>query len=148
MFSERFSKDLLEEVIPLVERKYRVTAGADQRAIAGLSMGGGQALTIGLAHPELFHYVLGYSAAVGAQIGNSDDVVTRADASALNTKMRLIWIGIGKQDFLHQANRQFTERLTAKGVKFTFRETEGAHVWSVWRNYLNETAPMLFTARR
>src|SRR5512145_1584114 len=65
MFSKRFEPDLLQDVLPLVERSYRVYPDADHRAIAGLSMGGGQALSIGLKHPDLFHYILGYSAAVG-----------------------------------------------------------------------------------
>jgi len=52
------------------------------------------------------------------------------------------------RDFLYQANRHFVDMLKGKGVKVLYRETEGSHVWSVWRNYLNETAPMLFTDLR
>jgi enterochelin esterase family protein len=150
MFSDRFPKDLLEEIIPLVERNYRVIADADHRAIAGLSMGGGQSLTIGLNHPDLFHYVLGYSAAIGGQIVNTEETFRQVldRPSTVNSKMRLVWISVGKQDFLYQANRQFADALTAKGIKLTFRETEGAHVWRVWRNNLFETAPMLFTENR
>lgn len=147
MYSERFAKDLLEDVIPLVERRFRVIADADHRAIAGLSMGGGQALTSGLTHPELFHYVLGFSAAVSAQFMNSEedfkDIL--ANPAKANAKLRLLWVSCGRQDFLYQANRQFAETLKAKGVKLTYRETEGAHVWSVWRNNLNDSAPLLFT---
>jgi enterochelin esterase family protein len=150
MFSPRFPKDLLNEVIPMIERKYRVIADADHRAIAGLSMGGGQALSIGLAHPDLFHYVLGFSAAVGGNFLPMDEVLqpVLTDPAAANAKFRLIWISVGRQDFLFAADQQFAKSLTEKGVKNVYRETEGAHVWSVWRKNLNETAPMLFTAAR
>jgi enterochelin esterase-like enzyme len=150
MFSKRFSPDLLQDVIPLVERSYRVYADADHRAIAGLSMGGGQALSIGLTNPDLFHYILGFSAAVGGPFMNAEAEFNEALARPhfLNSKLRLLWIGCGKQDFLYQANLQFVDMLKNKGVKVLYHETEGSHVWSVWRNYLNETASMLFKDNR
>jgi len=148
MFSPRFPKDLLEEVVPLVERNYRVLANADNRAIAGLSMGGGQAFSIGLTHPELFHYVLGFSAAIGGQFLNIDETIRPllANPAAANAKFRLLWISVGRQDFLFGPDQQLAKVLTDGGVKNTYRETEGAHVWSVWRNNLNEAAPLLFRA--
>jgi len=148
MFSPRFPNDLLEEVVPLVERNYRVLANADNRAIAGLSMGGGQAFSIGLTHPELFHYVLGFSAAIGGQFLNIDETIRPllANPAAANAKFRLLWISVGRQDFLFRPDQQLAKVLTDGGVKNTYRETEGAHVWSVWRNNLNEAAPLLFRA--
>lgn len=145
MYSERFPQDLLEDVMPLVEKNYRVVADANHRAIAGLSMGGGQALAIGLAHQE-FHYVLGYSAAISAQFMDADAVFQYALANprGINKKLRLLWLSSGRLDFLYQANRQFAESLKANGVKVMVRETEGAHVWSVWLNNLNESAALLF----
>jgi enterochelin esterase family protein len=148
MFSPRFPKDLLQEVVPLVERNYRVLANPDNRAIAGLSMGGGQALSIGLTHPELFHYVLGFSAAIGGQFLNIDETVQSVltNPAAANAKFHLLWISVGRQDFLFGPDKQLAKVLTDGGVKNTYRETEGAHVWSVWRNNLNEAAPLLFRA--
>ena len=150
MFSPRFPKDLLEDVIPLVERSYRVIPNADNRAIAGLSMGGGQALSIGLTHPDLFHYVLGFSAAIGGQISNTDETFQQlyANPAAANKAFKLVWISCGKQDFLHAASDQLAKTFTERGIRNTYRETEGAHVWSVWRNNLNEAAPLLFAAAR
>lgn len=149
MFSERFPKDLIEEVIPLVERSYRVHADADHRAIAGLSMGGGQALGIGLENADKFHWILGFSAAVGGQINPQQSFdKALANPADLNRKVRLLWVSCGRQDFLFQANKQFAETLESKGVKVTYKETEGAHVWSVWRKNLNETAALLFAPRR
>jgi enterochelin esterase family protein len=146
MYSERFPKDLLEDVIPLVETNYRAIPDADHRAIAGLSMGGGQALAIGLAHQDLFHYVLGYSAAISAQFMDADEVFRSALAApaSINKNLRLLWLSCGRQDFLYDANRRFAQTLKDKGVKVTVRETEGAHVWSVWRTNLNESAALLF----
>jgi enterochelin esterase-like enzyme len=146
MFSDRFPKDLLEDVIPLVEKNYRVEADADHRAIAGLSMGGGQALQIGLDHTDVFHWVLGYSAAAGGQFLDQQKTFekTLADPGAANKKLRLLWVSCGRQDFLFQANKQLVDNFKEKGVKVLYRETEGAHVWSVWRNNLNESAAMLF----
>lgn len=146
MFSKRFAPDLLQDIIPLVERDYRVHADADHRAISGLSMGGGQALSIGLGNPHLFHYVLGYSAAVGGPFMNAEAEFKDALAKhhLLNSTLRLLWIGCGKQDFLYRANSQFVDLLKNKGVNVLYHESEGSHVWSVWRRYLNETAPLLF----
>jgi enterochelin esterase family protein len=150
MFSPRFPKDLLEDVIPLVERRFRVRADPDNRAIAGLSMGGGQALIIGLSHPEMFHYVLGFSAAVGGQFGDAQPVLDKAAAApaSFNTRLKLLWVSVGRNDFLYNANRQFADALKSAGVNLTYRETEGAHVWSVWRHNLHDTAPMLFRGAR
>jgi len=150
MFSERFPQDLFDEVIPLVERKYRVYADADHRAIAGLSMGGGQALTIGLANLDRFRYVLGFSAAIGGQFANPDETLARvlARPDYVNDRLKLLWMSVGRQDFLYQANKQFAEQLKAGGITLTYRETEGAHVWSVWRNNLHDAAPLLFVKRR
>ena len=83
MFSPRFPRDLLEDVVPLVERKYRAKKGPEHRAIAGLSMGGGQALSIGLANPKVFSYVLGFSAAVGGQFLDMKDVLPEAGAPSV-----------------------------------------------------------------
>jgi enterochelin esterase-like enzyme len=146
MYSPKFSPDLIQEIIPLVETRFRVKQDADDRAIAGLSMGGGQALNIGLHHPELFHYILGYSAAVGQPFMSGAEVFGDLQNSAiLNKQLRLLWFASGHQDFVLQSNRDLSQMLDQRGITHTYKETEGAHVWSVWRHNLNETAPLLFT---
>jgi enterochelin esterase family protein len=146
MFSPRFPSDLLDDIIPLVEMKFRVKADADDRAIAGLSMGGGQSLSIGLTHLDLFHYVLGYSAAIGGQFLPIDDQLVEFYRSPEvdNKKLKLLWISCGKEDFLYKANQSFAQKLEELKIERVYTETSGAHVWSVWRNNLNATAPMLF----
>lgn len=144
MFSPRFPRDLLDDVIPLVERSYRVEAGPGHRAIAGLSMGGGQALSIGLTNPTMFGYVLGFSAAVGGPFLDMTDALSQVPGTPSSQPFRLVWLSCGRQDFLYQANKDFADALRQRGVDLTYKETDGAHVWSVWRKNLRDTLPLLF----
>jgi lysophospholipase L1-like esterase len=108
-------------------------------------MGGGQALNIGLHHPELFHYILGFSAAVGQPFMTGGEVFEGVQsAKSLNNEIRLLWFSSGRQDFVLQSNRDLAQRLDERGITHTYKETEGAHVWSVWRHNLNDAAPLLF----
>jgi enterochelin esterase-like enzyme len=137
-----FEKDLLQDVMPFVERTYRVREGAANRAIVGLSMGGGQSLTIGMNHADRFAWVGGFSSAVG----NAPTTLAPAlsDVDATNKRLKLLWIACGQDDFLIGNNRQFAEFLKGKGVRHQFLETEGNHSWPVWRKYLAQFVPLLF----
>ena len=136
-----FEHDLLEDVMPLVEANYRVKTGAADRAIVVLSMGGDQSLRIGLTHPDRFAWVGGFSAAAPSRevLGNALD-----DADGLNQKLRLLWIGCGKDDFLLKRNEEFMALLKEKNVRFDWHPSDGGHSWPVWRIYLTELAPKLF----
>jgi len=136
----QFSRDLLEDVIPFVQAKYRAYTDRDRRAIAGLSMGGGQSLTIGLNHLDLFSYVAGFSAAQRP----AEFAKTFGKLKGANEKLHLLWVGCGRQDSLMDNNKAFSDFMKAQGVKHVFHESEGAHTWIVWRQYLNELAPLLF----
>jgi enterochelin esterase-like enzyme len=141
-----FEKDLLGDIIPLIEKTYRVSTQADQRAIAGLSAGGAATLNIGLRHPEMFHWVAAMSSALGVQGSNLSqqfsDVLN--DSARLNKNLRLLWISCGTDDTLFAANQQFAKLLTDHGVKNSFRPEPGAHWFRVWRKDLYNLAPMLF----
>lgn len=143
--TEVFGKDLIEDVIPVVEKIYRVLNDRDHRAIVGLSMGGGQALNIGLNHLQLFSHVGGFSSGLGTA---SDFPKTYASAVAksdvTNSKLRLLWVGCGTSDGAFAASKSFSEFLTSHAITHTFHATEGAHTWMVWRRYLFEIAPLLF----
>lgn len=136
-----FQRDLLEEVMPLVESSYRVRKEAASRAIVGLSMGGGQALTVGLGHPDRFGYVGSFSGAAPPPEALN---ALLAEPAGLNRKLRWLWIGCGKDDFLLARNEALIATLKEKGVKHVWRLTEGGHSWPVWRDYLAEIAPALF----
>jgi enterochelin esterase-like enzyme len=141
----KFGKDLIDDVIPFIQSNYRVFTDRERRAIVGLSMGGGQALNIGLNHIDLFSYVGGFSAAIGNAANHPKTYAKLvANASESNSKLKLLWIGCGTEDSLFGASKSFSEWLTANSIKHAFRETGGAHTWMVWRRYLNEVAPLLF----
>jgi enterochelin esterase-like enzyme len=140
-----FGRDLLEDVIPLVESRYRVSTSRDQRAIMGLSMGGGQALGIGLSHLELFSYVGGFSAALRPAEFEKTFAGIIGDPNATNKKLHLLWIGCGTEDSLFPAAKGFSEFLDQHNIKHTFHSSGGAHTFMVWRNYLNDVAPLLFS---
>jgi enterochelin esterase family protein len=136
----RFEPYLVQELIPLIERDYRVERDAKHRAVAGLSMGGGQSLYFGLKNPDVFGWIGAFSSAVTMDFqGKLLD-----NPAGLNKQIRLLWIGCGKDDFLHRSNTEFIAALTAKGIRHTARISGGKHEWSVWRNYLHEFTPLLF----
>jgi enterochelin esterase-like enzyme len=136
-----FEGDLLQDVMPFVEANYRTINKRDSRAIVGLSMGGGQSLTVGLNHLDKFAWVGGMSAGTPETHSIASAL---ADAKATNKKLQTLWIAIGKDDFLLARNKTFDELLTSKGIQHTFKITDGNHSWPVWRRYLAEFAPMLF----
>lgn len=134
-----FEKDLLQDIIPYVQANYRVRTDRDSRALVGLSMGGGQALNIGLRRLDTFSRVAAFSGAVPRDAATSFKGM-RIPAGSL----KLLWLGCGTEDSLLAPNREFSGFLKATGVAHTFKETSGAHTWIVWRRYLQEVAPQLF----
>ena len=144
-----YSTMLLTEIIPAVEREYAVAPGRENRAIAGLSMGGLESLTIGLNHTDAFAYVGGMSSAIfGGKAGN--EPVFEADIPKLDAKkadLKLLWVACGKTDGLIKANRDFVAWTKAKGFDTVAVETEGAHTWLTWRPNLLELAPLLFRGK-
>jgi enterochelin esterase family protein len=137
-----FEQELLEDVIPLVEKNYAVRKDAAGRAIVGLSMGGRQSLGVGLKHTDKFAWIGCFSGGIAPD----DPVILKLarESEAANRAIKLLWIGVGKDDGVVVSNRYLAASLSAGGVKFTYVETEGAHTWSVWRRYLAEFLPQLF----
>jgi len=148
MQREGFTRDFLEDVIPLVDKTYRVYADRDHRAISGLSLGGAQSLAIGLTHPELFSRIAAFSSAMGAatnpEAGGFDFDQVLADAGTLNSQLKLLWMGCGTEDTLFDSNHAFADLLTKHKIEHTFRVSGGAHTFAVWQRYLNEVGPQLF----
>jgi enterochelin esterase family protein len=138
-----FAKDLLDDVLPLVERTFKVSTRPEDRAIAGLSMGGGQSINVSFNRPDLFRYVALMSPAASARVGEFYGRVL--EDGVPNKQFKLFWIGVGKDDGLTgPGDRAFAEVLTKYKIAHTFRVTEGRHEWSVWRHHLRELAPLLF----
>ena len=135
-----FEADLLKDIIPLVERTFQAAPGPNNRAIAGLSMGGGQAFAIGTAHPAVFAHVCAFS--MGR--GNAAELAERLDREVLNRELKLFWVGCGQQDHLYEGSAQVAEVLTVRGIRHVWHISDGAHNWITWRKYLAEVAPVLF----
>jgi len=134
--TDTYEQYILQDVMPLVRSKYRVIGTREKTAIAGLSMGGGQAMGIGMKHLDLFSAIGSFSAP-GAP-GMDQHL---ADIKKANP---LLWIACGKEDSLYQRSSDLAEKLKAAGVRHTWRVTPGAHTFTVWRQNLAEFAPLLF----
>ena len=139
----RFTEALLKEVMPEVERRYRVATTAAGRAIAGLSMGGGQSLYVGLNNLGRFAYVGAFSSVTTINQQPYEKTYPLLN-QASNGRLKLLWIGVGRNDFLHAENVRFRDWLQSKNVRFEWAETPGAHTWPVWRRYLTDFLPLLF----
>jgi enterochelin esterase-like enzyme len=139
-FDEVVSRDL----IPFVDAAFRTIADREHRAIAGLSMGGAEAMRLGVNHLDRFSHIGLFSPA----IGNLDPAVhydgKLSSAASVNRQLRLLWIGIGTEDPLHDGVKASREALDRAGIKHVWVESGGGHTWTVWRRYLADFAPLLF----
>ena len=150
-----FAADFTGDVLPYAESHYRVRADRAHRAMAGLSMGGGQTLTIGLSHLETFAYLGVFSSGVfgitgrgpgsGAP-GPSFEERHRAalDDARQKKGLRLVWFATGTDDFLVETSRATVEMLKKHGFDVVYEESAGGHTWINWRDYLSRFAPRLF----
>jgi enterochelin esterase family protein len=144
----RFTDELLKDVIPHVERNFRVIPDREHRAIAGLSMGGGQTLRAVAAHPDQFAYVGIWSAGIGRE--NSDAWEKRNaaffdQADKVNQWIKLLSISVGDKDAGALAgSKALAAVLDKHGIKYELHVSGGAHTWINWRHYLNDLGPRLF----
>ena len=135
------------EVMPYVERSFRTLPGKGSRAIAGLSMGGGHTLAIGLPNLDRFSYLGVFSSGFPGR-GGADSAAVRYRTALgdpkFNEKVKLFWIATGKEDFVMPSTKATLALLDRHEIRYTYRETEGGHTWPNWRAYLAELAPLLF----
>ncbi len=141
-----FTEMMLTDLIPMIESTYRALPERENRAIAGLSMGGMQTFLTALSHLEKFAYIGGFSGSTAIRGGfdpkTSNDGVF-ADAEAFNAKVKLLFLGIGSME--GPGTKRFSEQLTEAGIHNVFFESAGtAHEWLTWRRCLNDFAPRLF----
>jgi len=141
-----FDRDFVTDIRPYVESHYRVLTDAPNRAIAGLSMGGGQTLSISLAHPEDYAYVGVFSSAIFQRDlpAWEKEHAAELDAASSAHPFKLLWFRTGSADFLVARSRDTVELLNRHKFTPVFEESTGGHTWVNWRNYLNEFAPQLF----
>ena len=145
---DRFVNELLKDIVPFVEKNYRVIAGRENRALAGLSMGGGQTTRVITTNPDQFAYVAVWSAGVNPQA--TTDFEKRAaalldHAEQANKQIKLFSISCGEKDTLAFNNsKNLAEVLKKRGIQHELHISNGGHTWINWRRYLNDLAPRLF----
>jgi len=157
-----FASDFMNDIVPYVEKNYRVLTDRQNRAIAGLSMGGNQTLNISMAHLDKFAYIGVFSSGIisggrgaAAPPDNAPFAeawekqnLTALDNAAAKRGLNLLWFSTGKDDGLIGTTRNTVELLKKHGFKPVFLESEGAHTWLNWRDYLAAFAPQLFQPQR
>ena len=139
-----YERDLLEDIIPMIDSKYRTLADRKRRAIVGFSMGGGQAGRFGLRHLETFSQIGIMSAGMAGGPDAEPLATLAANKEKANKQIDLLWIACGKDDTAMKGAKTLHHALEQAGIEHTFLETEGAHHWRVWRRYLRDLAPLLF----
>jgi enterochelin esterase-like enzyme len=142
-----FTELMLTDLIPMVERTYRALPGRENRAMAGLSMGGMQTFLTTLSNLDKFASIGGFSGSTGGFGGQFDPTTSNngvfADAAAFNKKVKVLFLGIGSTE--GPVTKAFSDQLTKAGIKNVYFESPGtAHEWLTWRRCLNDFAPRLF----
>ena len=138
-----YVNSIVKDIVPYIEKNYKVIAKPSSRAIAGLSMGGGHTISCTNLYPGFFQYICPLS--MGIRV--NDENKARYDAEFRGVKKagyKLYWIACGDSDFLIESARSLDATLTRLGMKHTFFVNSGGHTWTNWRIYLNNFAPLLF----
>lgn len=147
-----FTQELINEVIPAVERTYRVNRNADARAIAGFSMGGNHARMIGLQRTDLFHSIGTFSGSIGVRSGQVTPEALEeaygpllADTDQVNATLRLLWLAVGSEETRMLGQHQMLrDLLNANRIRHTYVVEPGGHTWHVWRRNLRDLSALLF----
>ena len=136
-----FSNDLVNDLMPYIEAKYRTINDRDHRAIGGFSRGGNQGLLNGLTNLDKFSYLCSYSSFTSTDIANVYD-----NAADTNSKLHLFWLGVGTDDFLYGTARDYMEFLDKKGIRSVKEYTNDkfGHTWMNAKYFLSKTLPLLF----
>lgn len=150
MASQQFEKSLVNDIVPYIEKNFRVAASPEKRAVSGFSMGGYQTQNITNANPEMFKYIgvmsMGLFSSFNASTGGNYDkeahIAQLEDLKKAGPKM--YWIGMGTDDFLYETGVKLRELYDSIDFEYTYRENKGTHDWQSWRMYLKEIAPQLF----
>jgi enterochelin esterase-like enzyme len=145
---KRFEDELKNAVIPFVEKNFRTETGANNRALAGLSLGGLQTLYAGIKNTNMFSYLGVFSSGWFAnQPAMSDPqyAFMKENASSINNNLKSLWISMGgKEDIAYNNCKVMMAKFDEMGIKYTYSEYPGGHSWPVWRNNLYNFAQVLF----
>ncbi len=141
---QRFSQEMMQCIMPFVESNYRTKAERESRAVAGFSRGGGQSLYTGLSNFDHFAWIGSYAAYLPSEACDEHLSGIFSHPEQSNTRLKLLWLGVGKQDFLYEPAVKFDEYLKSKNIQHTSLVTEGGHTWMNARRYLAETLQLFF----
>ena len=148
---DRAEKEIVDDIVRFVERNYRTLPGRENRAIAGLSMGGGISINVGLKRLDVFATVGQFSSGMFGGVGGYApfDVEQLSpgfykNAAATNKRLKLLYFSCGKEDPRLEFQTKVVAEMRSRGIALTFKEYPGGHVWRVWRNSLADIATMLF----
>ncbi|MDD4500482.1 MAG: alpha/beta hydrolase-fold protein [Bacteroidales bacterium] len=145
MVGEKVPASIVEVLVPFVEANFRVKANRENRALAGLSMGGYQTQKTTNLYPEMFNYIGVMSMGHYGQFGNYNKEEHVAQLKALEkADPALYWLGCGETDFLYKSVLDLLKLYDEIGFSYIYRESEGGHSWNNWRLYLSEFVPLLF----
>jgi len=136
--------DLIESIIPYVDASYRTIPDREKRAIAGFSRGGGQSLFAGFTNTDMFAWICSYSAFLSPEVFEKYFKNIYADPDATNKQLKLLWLGVGDEDFLYKNAVTFNDLLKEKKIERKTLITSGGHTWMNARHYLTETAQLFF----
>jgi enterochelin esterase family protein len=138
-----FAQDFIGDLLPTIEKTFRVSAKPEDRAIGGLSAGGAATINTAFSRPELFKSIIIMSAGAPQNIEDQYPKFFGNGAAAAK-QMKLIWLAAGDEDFALNGTKSLDETLTKNGIKHSFKITPGRHEWRLWRPHLNEFAALLF----
>jgi enterochelin esterase-like enzyme len=139
-----FETDLINQVIPYIEKNYRTLNNRDGRAIGGFSRGGGQTLRTAFGNMDKFSWVCCYSAYLSTSEMESDFKHIGGNAENTNKQLKLLWVSVGNEDFLYKSTVEFIDYLKSKNVNFKSLITPGGHTWMNVKTYVAESAQLLF----
>lgn len=144
----KFPNSLVKDVIPYIEKHFRVIANSDNRAIAGLSMGCLQTQITAMTNPGLFQYIGCFSLGIHFNppfgVISNKILIPAYDKNLKTMKNKLFYIGVGRDDFVYEGVQTLRKKLDEYNFKYVYNETSGGHTWANWRTYLSDFAPRLF----
>jgi enterochelin esterase family protein len=140
---QAFAQDFIGDLLPTIEKTFRVSAKPEDRAIGGLSAGGAATINTSFSRPDLFRFIIIMSAGGGQNLEELYPKFFGSGAAAAK-QMKLIWVAAGDEDFALNGSKAIDETLTKNGIRHTFKITPGRHEWRLWRPHLNEFAQLLF----
>jgi enterochelin esterase family protein len=140
---QAFAQDFSGDLLPTIEKTFRVSTKPEDRAIGGLSAGGAATINTAFSRPDLFRAIIIMSAGGGQ---NLEELYPKffGNGAAAAKQMKLIWVAAGDEDFALNGSKAIDETLTKNGIRHTFKITPGRHEWRLWRPHLNEFAQLLF----